>query len=117
MYQQIMAQIRQLIANGDWPAGYKTPSIRELAMAAKVSVITVKRAYQELEREGLLITQQGVGSFVASEDDIGSRIMQKEIDQHLTSALARAREFGLSLADLQARLAQLENEKSDNQHD
>ena len=113
MYQQIMAQIRQLIANGDWPAGYKTPSIRELAMAAKVSVITVKRAYQELEHEGLLITQQGVGSFVANEENLGNQIMQAEIDKHLSHALKCAEDFGLSLADLQARLKQLKDAQSD----
>jgi transcriptional regulator, GntR family len=65
MYLQIMEQIKQRVAQGDWAQGEKVPSIRELAVATSVSVITVKRAYQELEREGVLVTQQGIGSFVA----------------------------------------------------
>ena len=115
MYEQIMAQIKLLIANGDWPAGAKVPSIRELAVASKVSVITVKRAYQELEREGLLITQQGVGSFVAEEGDLGHQIMQTEIDKHLASALQHARAYGMSVAQLQKRLAELEKQGKHNE--
>ena len=110
MYEQIMGQIRHLIAIGDWPAGSKVPSIRELAVGSKVSVITVKRAYQELEREGLLVTQQGVGSFVAAEDNLGKQIMQTEIDKHLTSAIEHARSFGMTMEALQKRLADLAND-------
>lgn len=117
MYEQIMAQIRNLIATGDWPSGYKVPSIRELAVASKVSVITVKRAYQELEREGLLVTRQGIGSFVESEDGLGTQIMQAEIDKHLASALNYARGFGMNLEALQARLAELDEEIPDNDDD
>ena len=113
MYEQIMAQIRHLIATGDWPAGSKVPSIRELAVGSRVSVITVKRAYQELEREGLLVTQQGVGSFVAEEDNLGTQIMQTEIDKHLTQAIEHARAFGMTMETLQKRLTELGNEKSD----
>lgn len=117
MYEQIMAQIRQLIACGDWPAGYKTPSIRELAMAARVSVITVKRAYQELEREGLLVTQQGVGSFVSSDGDLGIQIKQAEIDKHLNSALACARDFGVTLDALRDRLEELHKHQAEQTND
>ncbi|GJM09272.1 MAG: GntR family transcriptional regulator [Lysobacteraceae bacterium] len=115
MYEQIMAQIKLLIANGDWAAGAKVPSIRELAVASKVSVITVKRAYQELEREGLLVTQQGVGSFVAAEGDLGHQIMQTEIDKYLSSALQHARAYGMSLATLQRRLAELDKQGKDHE--
>lgn len=107
MYVQIMEQIKWLVANGDWAPGDKVPSIRELAVATRVSVITVKRAYQELEREGVLITQQGKGSFVAQSDDLGDQIMQKEIDQYLRQALTCAEAFGMSAEDLAQRLKQL----------
>ena len=110
MYLQIMEQIKRLIAQGDWPQGEKVPSIRELAVATQVSVITVKRAYQELEREGLLLTQQGVGSFVAEEGDLGRQIMHTEIDKYLSSALQHARAYGMSLATLQQRLAELDEQ-------
>ena len=65
MYLQIMEQIRHRIAVGDWEPGRELPSIRALAASVQVSVITVKRAYLELEREGVIVTRQGIGSFVA----------------------------------------------------
>jgi len=104
MYLQIMDQIKSLVAQSDWAPGEKVPSIRELAVASKVSVITVKRAYQELEREGVLYTQAGVGSFVAQNEALGDQIMKQNIDKHLADALAQARSFGLSLDELMARL-------------
>lgn len=86
MYLQIMEQIKLRIAAGDWPPGQKLPSIRELAVAVRVSIITVKRAYLELERERLIHTQQGVGSFV-SEANASAR---EQIDQRIEAALAKA---------------------------
>ena len=61
MYLQIMEQIRHRIAVGDWQPGQEIPSIRALAVATAVSVITVKRAYLELERAGVIVTRQGKG--------------------------------------------------------
>lgn len=117
MYLQIMEQIKQLIAVGDWQPGTKVPSIRELAVATQVSVITVKRAYQELEREGVLMTQAGVGSFVAQNETLGVQIMQSEIDKHLTAALTHAKAFGLSTQDLLERLQQLAKDNSGADHE
>lgn len=117
MYLQIMEQIKQLVANGDWQQGEKVPSIRELAAATRVSVITVKRAYQELEREGVLDTQHGVGSFVANNKDLGNQIMQAEIDKHLKDALSHAKSYGISLTDLMARLQQLSVTDDGDQND
>src|SRR5438874_283045 len=71
MYLQIMEQIKQRIAVGDWPRGEEIPSIRQLAVSLRVSVITVKRAYLELEREGVIVTQQGKGSTVAPNPELG----------------------------------------------
>lgn len=85
MYQQIMEQIKQRIAVGDWPANTPLPSIRELAMDIKVSVITVKRAYLELEREGVIMTQQGKGSWVNDTLDLKA-IQKKELLHHLEQA-------------------------------
>ena len=61
MYLQIMDQVRRRVAVGDWPPGQELPSIRALAASIQVSVITVKRAYLELEREGVIVTRQGRG--------------------------------------------------------
>ena len=72
MYLQIMEQVRRRIAIGDWQPGDELPSIRALAAAVQVSVITVKRAYLELERSGIIVTRQGKGSFVAETADLRS---------------------------------------------
>ena len=97
MYLQIMEQIRHRIAVGDWEPGRELPSIRALAASVQVSVITVKRAYLELEREGVIVTRQGIGSFVAERADLGVQLRRSELDEHLTAAVrhrTRARDDG-----------------------
>lgn len=111
MYLQIMAQIKQRITSGDWPIGTPLPSIREMAVAAKVSVITVKRAYQELEAEGVIVTQQGKGSFVAQIENLSVKLKEEEMDKHLKAALAIAQSLGLDLAQLQQRLEGLQTQE------
>lgn len=102
MYVQIMDHIRQKIDVGDWQAGDQLPSIRELAVAAKISVITVKRAYLELEREGVIEVQHGKGSFVA--DGAQNRGLEVEVspisalEGHLDQAVASARQLDLTEA-------------------
>ena len=107
MYLQIMEQIKLHISVGDWPQGYKLPSIRELAVASKVSVITVKRAYQDLETEGVIVTQQGKGSFVASINNLGSRLKDQEMEEHLQDAIEIARSQGMTPEELVERLRSL----------
>ena len=84
MYLQIMEQIRRRIAVGDWKPGQEIPSIRTLAAAVQVSVITVKRAYLELERDGVIVTRQGKGSFVADGADLRTQLRRDELDAHLS---------------------------------
>src|SRR6201746_1133634 len=86
MYLQIMEQIKQKVAVGDWPRGEEIPSIRQLAVDLRVSVITVKRAYLELEREGVIVTQHGKGSQVASNPGLGMRLQEQELENHLEQA-------------------------------
>lgn len=95
MYEQIMEQITQRIAVGDWPPNTPLPSIRELAMDIKVSIITVKRAYLELEREGVIATQQGKGSWVKDSIDI-TELQREELIQHLTRAGKLAKSLSMS---------------------
>lgn len=65
LYHQIKVQLRALIVNGELAEGTLLPSIRELAQQLKCSVITIRRVYQDLENERLLLTRQGTGTFVA----------------------------------------------------
>ena len=104
MYQQIIAQIRQRIAVGDWQPGLKLPSIRELAVATRVSVITVKRAYQELENDGVIMTQQGKGSFVADINDLGDRLKTEALDERLRETASTAKRMGVGRDELVKRL-------------
>ncbi len=106
MYLQIMEQIKLRISVGDWPEGFKLPSIRELAVDTRVSVITVKRAYQELEHEDVIVTQHGKGSFVASAAE-DAPMRDKEIDQYLMRAFELAAVSGLSKQDVIDRLKRL----------
>lgn len=96
MYQQIMEQIRLKISVGDWPEGHPLPSIRELAVAVRVSVITIKRAYQELEHEGVIHTQQGKGSFVAEQVADKLPHNRDEIEQYLHRAVDLAVAAGMN---------------------
>ena len=115
MYQQIMEHIKTLVTLGDWPRGFKLPSIREMAVATKVSVITVKRAYQELESEGVIVTQHGKGSFIAQVENLCAKIKEQEMDKHLNEAIAIAQSIGMSLKELQQRLIDLQKPQSKNE--
>ncbi len=95
MYEQIMEQITQRIAVGDWPPQTPLPSIRELATEIKVSIITVKRAYLELEREGVITTQQGKGSWVSDILDLHS-LQREELIQHLKQAGKLAKSLAIT---------------------
>lgn len=68
LYHQIKVQLRALIVSGQLAEGTLLPSIREMAQHLKCSVITIRRVYQDLEAEGLLLTRQGTGTFVAKVD-------------------------------------------------
>ena len=96
MYLQIMAQIRQRVAVGEMPPGTEMPSIRQLAMDLRISVITVKRAYLELEREGVIATQQGKGSVVAASPTPDLSRWREELKLHLGEAVKVAVLLGMN---------------------
>lgn len=104
MYLQIMEQIRARIAAGDWPAGKELPSIRALAAGLNVSVITIKRAYLDLETEGVIVTRHGKGSFVADVNGLASELQDEKLDEHLHEAAVIARQIGISDDELASRL-------------
>jgi GntR family transcriptional regulator len=95
-----MEQIRHRIAIGDWAPGHELPSIRALAAAVQVSVITVKRAYLELERDGVIVTRQGKGSFVSDAAELSTRLRRGEVLEHLNAAAEIGRAIGMTPKEL-----------------
>jgi GntR family transcriptional regulator len=108
MYLQIVEQIKQRVAVGDWSRGEEIPSIRQLAIGLRVSVITVKRAYLELEREGVIVTQHGKGSSVAGAPGLRPGLWERELEQHLEQVVRLAALLGLPLDVIGARLRELD---------
>lgn len=106
MYQQVIDQVMAKVVAGDWPAGSALPSIRELASVSQVSVITVKRAYHELERSGVIVTRHGKGSFVADSVEAPRAVLRAELDALLQALLACATRLGLSRDELQRLIEQ-----------
>jgi GntR family transcriptional regulator len=104
LYQQIVNQIKERIAFEEWAAGEEIPSIRQLAADLRVSVITVKRAYLELEREGVIVTQHGKGSFVAPNNEIGPQLFEEKMAGHLEEAARLATTLGMSDGEIVSRL-------------
>jgi GntR family transcriptional regulator len=116
MYLQIMEQIRQSVAAGEWKPGEQIPSIRALAITLQVSVITVKRAYLELEREGVILTQHGKGSIVATDPKLGQRLFVEEFEEHLRQVARIGTLLGMTEQEIVEKLRgaalQLETEES-----
>ncbi|HMQ22643.1 MAG TPA: GntR family transcriptional regulator [Planctomycetota bacterium] len=103
MYQQIIDQITTRILAGDWSPSQALPSIRELAASSGVSVITVKRAYEELERAGLIQTRQGKGSVVTERHDLARTALEAGLDQAFADAALHGERLGLDGTTLVAR--------------
>lgn len=104
MYQQIVDQVSARVLAGDWLPGQALPSIRELAATSGVSVITVKRAYEELERAGLIATRHGKGSVVADRPDQARGLLEEGLATHLREAALHAARLGLDAEALRRRL-------------
>ncbi len=101
LYQQIIDGIKREISEGRLMAGAPLPSFRVLAEQLLVSVITVKRAYEELERDGIIFRKQGLGTFVSEDGIARSREVKREhTEQLLRAALREGREAGLSDREL-----------------
>lgn len=101
IYQQIVRQIKGQIIAGELPEGAPLPSIRKLAHELQISVITTKRAYEELDKEGLIDTVGGKGTFVASQNQEFLREKRmKLVEEKLGDALSEARLIGVSHDEL-----------------
>jgi len=107
LYQQVKDQLRHRVAIGVLKPGDEIPSIRQLAADIRVSVITIKRAYLELEMEGVIQTRQGRGSFVSDNAQLGDTMKEQELEGHLRSAVQTALLMNLSEDELIERLREV----------
>lgn len=111
IYEQITNQIKNLILSGDLKAGDALPSMRLLAKELRISVITTKRAYEDLERDGFITTVVGKGSFVS---ETNTEFMKEEqyrnIEDYLNQAVDSAKKSGIKLEELQELLDMLYRE-------
>lgn len=112
IYEQIVRQIRAQILGGELSEGQMLPSIRRLARDLQISVITTKRAYEELEREGFLNTVGGKGTFVAAQNDefLWEKKM-KAVEDKLAEAVDHARTLGVERERLTEMLGLLYGEE------
>jgi GntR family transcriptional regulator len=110
LYLQIKEQLRHRIAVGELKPGDEIPSIRALAADTRVSVITIKRAYLELELEGVIQTRQGRGSFVAEGVRIEDTLKEQELQQHLEAAVRVAALLRLTEDELVEHLRKVSRE-------
>lgn len=101
IYEQIVSQIKGMILNGTLQEGDMLPSMRLLAKELRISVITTKRAYEELEREGFITSVTGKGSFVSRRNTELIREEQlKTVEGYLTKAISAAKVAGLEGQEL-----------------
>jgi GntR family transcriptional regulator len=113
LYLQVKEQIRHRIAVGELKAGDDIPSIRQLAADIRVSVITIKRAYLELELEGVIQTRHGRGSCVAENPELGQSLQEGELDQHLAAIAGLADLLQITDDELIARLRRIRRGNTD----
>ncbi|MCI1946230.1 GntR family transcriptional regulator [Clostridium luticellarii] len=105
IYEQITKQIKDNIIKGSISEGEPLPSIRNLARELKISVITTKRAYEELEREGFIETVPGKGSYVSSQNkDLLREKKITSIEDKLVEAIEESKTIGLTKKDLKEML-------------
>lgn len=112
IYEQITSQIKNMVLTGVLKEGDALPSMRLLAKELRISVITTKRAYDDLERDGFIESFTGKGSFVAKKNVEFVREEQLKIaEEHLKNAVSTAKSSGISLEELQEILSLLYLEK------
>ena len=105
IYEQISSQIKVMILKGELEEGDMLPSIRGLAKDLQISVITTKRAYDELEREGFIESVQGKGSFVASQNkELMKEMKLKSIEDRLQEVVKESNILGLSYKEVSEML-------------
>ena len=108
IYEQIVTQLRQKIASGELAPGDMLPSIRALAKDLRISVITTKRAYDELEHQGLVVTVAGKGCFIAERNpEFIREDVLRRIEEHMQEIARLAAQIGVSGEGLRDMFATL----------
>ena len=111
IYEQIADQVKEQIMAGALAAGDALPSMRLLAKELRISVITTKRAYEELERDGFLENVPGKGCFVAPQNrELLREAQLRRVEEKLTQAIEEARRGAVSLEELKEILTELYQE-------
>ena len=101
IYEQIIDQIKTMIRKQELKQNDQLPSVRALSKELKISALTVKKAYDELEREGFTVTMHGKGSYVtAANTELMMEEQKKEVEQDLEQAILKGRRFGISDEDI-----------------
>ena len=112
IYDQILSQVKAQILSGKLKEGDALPSLRALAKDLRISVITTKRAYEELEREGFIVSLTGKGSFVAGANtELIREEHQRRLEDHLREAVSLSHLCGLDLDGLTSILSMLYKEE------
>lgn len=105
IYEQIKRQIKNSILSGELKEGELLPSIRNLAKELMISVITTKRAYEDLEKEGYIVTRPGKGSYVAAQNKEFMREMRlKIVEEKLSEAVEAGKAIDLKLEEMEEML-------------
>lgn len=101
IYEQITSQFKAMVMSGELKTGDPIPSMRALAKSLHISVITVQRAYEDLQRDGFIETTVGRGSFVSAQNrDFFQEEQQRQAESHLQEAAGIARTCGIPLGKL-----------------
>ena len=112
IYEQVTKQIKAQIISGDLIEGEALPSIRKLAKDLHISVITTKRAYEELEKEGFIDTVGGKGCFIAMQNkELLKEKKMQTVEEKLSGAVIDAKKLGINLSELKSMLSILFNEE------
>ena len=112
IYEQITSQVKAMIMNGKLQTGNPIPSMRALAKSLHVSVITVQRAYEELQRDGFIETTVGRGSFISAQNkDFYQEEQQKKAEAYLQKATDIGKTSNISLEKLIELLAMFYTEE------
>ena len=113
IYEQVGQQIKAQILSGELKEGDPLPSIRKLAMELQISVITTKRAYDELEQEGFIDTVGGKGCFVAMQNkELLKEKKMKSIEDMLAEAVSESKKMGIQLKEIKEMLTLLYNHEA-----
>ncbi len=108
IYNQIVSQIKAQIISGELSAGDALPSMRTLAASLRISIITTKRAYEELERDGFIESFTGKGSFVRGQNtELLREENMRQAEEYLSKAVEKAHLGGVSLDELKSLLDML----------